>query len=177
MPGPLSLHGDGERLDSSRSSANSTRPAPGVARHVSRQLRHGGRDARLVLCVEPERVGDLPRALARQDDVFVTRDLDGQQTRHATPPFLTTTTLASSRGRAMIAKEHGGNDVGAPRRQAIAGRQRPVGADAVAVHDEEAAAWPLVGEVLHPPHDVTGNARKADEMTAAAPSRLDDDGR
>ena len=66
MPGPLVADHDAEaaaRCDAA-SSANSTSPPPRVGQGVARDLRDRGGDARLILPVEAEQLGDAARAAA-----------------------------------------------------------------------------------------------------------------
>ena len=51
---------------------------PGVAERVARELRHGRRDAGLVLAVEPEDLGDVAGALARHDDRLLVTEFDAR---------------------------------------------------------------------------------------------------
>ena len=74
-------------------------PAAGVAVGVARDLRDRGGDARLVLRVEAEALGDLSRALARGDDVMLVFDGDGQHRAVHARASLATSTVTSSRPR------------------------------------------------------------------------------
>ena len=46
---------------------------------VAGELRHRRGEPRLVLTVEAQELGDLPRALPREHDVVLVAELDGQQ--------------------------------------------------------------------------------------------------
>ncbi len=106
MPGPLSC--TLERAEPAGKTLAFERKfhlaAAGVAKGIARNLGHGSGDACLVLTVETQQCGDLPGALARDDDVLLEMDGDCQKRfAHGLPATLPrlrmTTTLASSRPR------------------------------------------------------------------------------
>src|SRR5581483_10044609 len=74
-------------------------PAAGVAEGIARDLGHRGGDARLILSIEAEQLGQPARALAADHDIALLLDADpGQRNAHAAS--LATTTVTSSRPRA-----------------------------------------------------------------------------
>ncbi len=110
--------------------------AAGVAECVARDLGNGRGDARLILPVEAEQAGDLPRALARDDHVLLELDGDGQK-RFAhgpseEPPRLRMTDDAHVVAAPIIVPiQHSGDQGRVPGREAGVGCEVPVRAQAV----------------------------------------------
>ena len=101
-PGRWSLHLDDEELRRALAfDRELDLAAAGVAEGVARDLGHRGRDARLVLRLEAEQRGELARALARDHDVLLVADGDGDEAAWliAPSPLRSATTVASSRPR------------------------------------------------------------------------------
>ena len=172
MPGPLIADRDqqsscGAVLPSSR---NSTVPAAGVLEGVARDLRHRGRDARLVLAVEAEQRRDLARALAREHDVALVanRHLEKSAASRALPQHDDGRVVAAAAEVAIEDRRRSASD-GAPRApdsgRSVQSRDEPVG-----VQHEQPHRRATGTELLDPADVVAGGAVVRDQAPGSRPS-------